>query len=766
MSESAPTQSSSTRTHGGAHGRFLSQSHALWQAAVRAARFFFWPKLDLTVRVWLAHVYFISGSVKLMDWQTALDLAAHEYPVSFMSPLHAAYVGVSIELLGGILLAAGLLTRYAAVPLLCLTLVIQMTYRAFDTQLFWMAILGWYAIRGAGPLSLDALLRLGLKESALPLAPQLIEMGEWVRFRIGPWYLAALRSWLGLACVAAAIGLGGAAVRDPVSDWLPVSTATRLFASHGAGWNVHDVSAMARAALSRPWAAESSLMLAELSVGLALLLGCGTHLVALAALFTLSVHAMMVAAQGDTLYLILLFGILALFGAGRVSIDGVAESWLSKMSRFAALRDPKALEGLPRVVIIGAGFGGMACANALKHTAATVTLIDRTNFHLFQPLLYQVATAALSPADIAVPIRPIFRDSFAVRVLLGSVTAVDPSRKVVSLGNADIPYDYLVLATGATHGYFGKDGWARFAPGLKRVEDALDIRRRILTAFERAEACPDDAERASLLTFLVVGGGPTGVELAGAIAELARFGMDKEFRSFDPASARVILVQSGERLLPTFPSKLSRIARESLESLGVEVRLGARVEVIDERGVTVAGHSIAASTVLWAAGVTASPAARWLGAEADGAGRIRVGPDLTVPGFPNVYAIGDTAASSAFRGQAVPGLAPAAKQGGTYVADSIRRTIEGRPQGNAFIYRHRGSLATIGRKAAVADFGGLFLWGAPAWWLWGILHVGFLVGFRNRIATLVNWFWAYVTFGGGIRLITGLPGDRDIDSVT
>jgi NADH dehydrogenase/putative oxidoreductase len=495
------------------------------------------------------------------------------------------------------------------------------------------------------------------------------------------------------------------------------------------------------------------------AVGLALLLGCGTRLVATAALLTLSVHAMMVTSQGDTVYLIMLFGILALFGAGPVSLDAILERWVNEQSKSAAVRDPKTLEGLPRVVIVGAGFGGIACASALKHTAATVTLIDRTNFHLFQPLLYQVATAALSPGDIAVPIRPIFRDSFGVRVLLGSVTAVDATRRVVILGNAEIPYDYLVLATGATHGYFGKDDWVRFAPGLKRIEDALNIRRKILTAFERAEASLDDTERASLLTFLVVGGGPTGVELAGAIAELARYGMDKEFRSFDPATARVILVQSGERLLPSFPLKLSQIARNSLEKLGVEVKLGARVEVIDDLGVTVAGNRIAASTVLWAAGVTASPAARWLGAEADAAGRVRVGRDLIVPGYSNVYAIGDTAASSAFRGQPVPGLASAAKQGGAYVANSIRRAIEGRPKADDFVYRHRGSLATIGRKAAVADFGGILLWGAPAWWLWGMVHVGFLVGFRNRISTMVNWFWAYLTFGGGIRLITGAPSE-------
>jgi putative oxidoreductase len=366
-----------------------------------------------------------------------------------------------------------------------------------------------------------------------------------------------------------------------------------------------------------------------------------------------------------------------------------------------------------------------------------------------------VATAALSPGDIAAPVRPLFRDSLDTRILLGQVSGVDTSTQVVMVGNTEIPYDFLVLATGATHSYFGKDHWAPFAPGLKRVEDAIEIRRRILVAFERAEASGDPVEREALLTFLIVGGGPTGVELAGAIAELARFGMDKEFRSFDPADARVILVQSAPRLLPTFPETLAAIARRALEKLNVEVQTGSRVEAIDADGVTVSGARIVAKTVLWAAGVTASPAAKWLGAAADNAGRVKVAADLSVPGHPNVYAIGDTAASDAWKGQAVPGLAPAAKQGGVYVARQIRAKLDGRAAPPGFAYRHLGNLATIGRKAAVADFGFVKLWGAPAWWLWGIVHVGSLLGIRNRVATMVNWFWAYLTYRGGIRLITG-----------
>jgi NADH dehydrogenase/putative oxidoreductase len=412
-------------------------------------------------------------------------------------------------------------------------------------------------------------------------------------------------------------------------------------------------------------------------------------------------------------------------------------------------------------VIVGAGFGGIACAAGLRRARVAVTLIDRANFHLFQPLLYQVATAALSPADIAMPVRPLFREAFNTRVLLGTVTAVDHERRCVAVDGRELGYDYLVLATGATHGYFGRDEWQANAPGLKRIEDATEIRRRILTAFERAESAEDPAEREALLTFLIVGGGPTGVELAGAIAELARHGMEKEFRSFDPAQARVILVQSGPRVLPAFDESLSQVARQSLERLGVEVRTDSRVEHIDAEGVRVSGELIRSRTVLWAAGVVASPAARWLSAPADRAGRVVVDERLAVPGMAGVFAIGDTAASSAWNGEPVPGLAPAAKQAGAYVARSIRATVEGRPAPPPFRYRHLGNLATIGRKAAVVSFGGLRLWGAPAWWLWGLVHVGFLVGVRNRLATLVNWFWAYLTFRVAVRLITGGGAEPD-----
>ncbi|HWW20332.1 MAG TPA: NAD(P)/FAD-dependent oxidoreductase, partial [Steroidobacteraceae bacterium] len=344
---------------------------------------------------------------------------------------------------------------------------------------------------------------------------------------------------------------------------------------------------------------------------------------------------------------------------------------------------------------------------------------------------------------------------FNTRVLLGTVTGVNTAAQRVQIGEHDIPYDYLVLATGAAHSYFGRDEWQPYAPGLKRIEDATAIRGRLLRAFERAEATEDDEERRALLTFLIVGAGPTGVELAGAIVELARFGMEKEFRRFDPASARVILVQSGPRILPAFHERLSAIARRSLERMGVEVLLDSRVDHIDASGVSIGGKRVAARTVLWAAGVTASPAAKWLQAAADPAGRVKVQADLSIPGHDNIFVIGDTALSVAWNKQPVPGLAPAAKQGGEYVAKLIRARVSGRRPPANFVYRHAGSLATIGRQAAVADFGRIKLWGILAWWLWGVIHIGFLLGVRNRMATMINWFWSYLTFAGGIRLITG-----------
>jgi NADH dehydrogenase len=382
-------------------------------------------------------------------------------------------------------------------------------------------------------------------------------------------------------------------------------------------------------------------------------------------------------------------------------------------------------------------------------------LIDRRNHNLFQPLLYQVATAALSPADIAVPIRSVMRGQQNVAVRLATVTGVDVPAKHVLIGDDRLPFDFLVLATGAEHSYFGRDDWSPFAPGLKSIEDAISMRGRLLRAFERAESETDPGKQTAWLTFIVVGGGPTGVELAGALAELAKTGMDMEYRCIDPAQARVVLVQSALRVLPTFSPKSSGEAARALAALGVEVITGAKVTSIDPGGVHVDDVRIAARTTFWAAGVTASPAAQWLGQAGDRAGRIIVGPDLFVADCPGVFAVGDTAASNGWAGKPVPGLAPAAKQQGHYVAHVIKATISGRPLPPPFQYRHYGNLATIGRLSAVAELQSFRLWGAPAWWFWGLAHILFLGGGRNRAAVALNWLWAYVTYRRSTRLITG-----------
>jgi NADH:ubiquinone reductase (H+-translocating) len=406
-----------------------------------------------------------------------------------------------------------------------------------------------------------------------------------------------------------------------------------------------------------------------------------------------------------------------------------------------------------QVVIVGAGFGGLFAAQALADTPVDVTVIDRHNYHLFQPLLYQVATAGLSPADIAWPVRSILRRQANATVLLGEVTGVDTQTRDVLVGGRRVRYDWLVLATGARHAYFGHDDWEGVAPGLKRIEDATDIRARVLLAFERAEAEPDPAKRRGLLSFIVVGGGPTGVELAGALAELARRALARDFRRIDPRGARIVLLEAGPRILPTFPETLSAVAQRSLEKLGVEVRTGKAVTACDETGVNVGENRIAARTILWAAGVAASPAAAWIGAEADRAGRIKVNPDLSVPWHQRIFAVGDTALAVQ-DGKPVPGVAPAAKQQGHYVANVIAAAVRGQPAPPPFRYRDYGNLATIGRKFAVIDFGWIRLSGFIAWVLWCVAHVYYLIGVRNRLIVSINWLWAYFTFQRGARLIT------------
>jgi len=415
--------------------------------------------------------------------------------------------------------------------------------------------------------------------------------------------------------------------------------------------------------------------------------------------------------------------------------------------------DPKR----PKVVIVGAGFGGIEAAKALKRAPVDITLIDRTNHHTFQPLLYQVATAALSPAEVAWPIRHILRGQKNATVLMAEVTGVDLRLKRVELKDADpVDYDQLIIATGATHSYFGHDDWAEYAPGLKRIEDATRIRRRILIGFERAELTNDEAERARLLTFVIVGGGATGVEMAGAIAEIARYTIAKDFRRIDPRKARIILLEAGPRVLPALPSDLSEYAVRALTRMGVEVRTQTRVTSCDARGVDLEGGRIDAGTIIWAAGVVASPAAKWLNAEHDRAGRVTVGPDLSVPNWPDVFVIGDAAAVTDATGKPLPGVAPTAKQMGRYVG----RVIVARLDGNTlppFRYRHPGDLATVGRRAAVVKMGPLHLKGFLGWLFWGVAHIYFLIGLRYRFIVAFTWLWDYLTFQRGARLITEVP---------
>ena len=414
---------------------------------------------------------------------------------------------------------------------------------------------------------------------------------------------------------------------------------------------------------------------------------------------------------------------------------------------------------MKRVVIVGAGFGGLAAAKALAGAPFDVTVIDQHNYHLFQPLLYQVATAGLSPADIASPIRGILAKAQNVSVMLGKVSGVDTQRREVIAEGRRVPFDYLILATGAQHAYFGHGEWAAFAPGLKTIDDATYIRRRILLAFEKAETEADPAERAGLLNFVIVGGGPTGVEMAGAIAELANRALAKDFRSIDPRSARVILVEAAPRLLTPFDPSLSGAAKRSLEQLGVQVRLSTAVTALDAEGVSMGAERIEARTVVWAAGVMASPAGLWLGAETDRAGRAKVAPDLSVAGHPDIFVAGDTAAAMDEAGNPLPGVAPVAKQQGQYIAELLIARHNGKSV-PPFRYRDFGSLATIGRKRAIVQMGRFKLKGFIAWLLWSVAHIYFLIGFRNRFVVATNWLWNYVTFQRGTRLITGLEGAR------
>ncbi len=436
-------------------------------------------------------------------------------------------------------------------------------------------------------------------------------------------------------------------------------------------------------------------------------------------------------------------------GVGAVGVAAFRGARGRRQRARALLEEP-----LPRVVIVGAGFAGLTAARELREARVRVTVVDRRNHHLFQPLLYQVATAALNPADISAPIRNVLRGQLNAQVVLGEVIGVDlVARRVRLADGASLPYDHLIVGTGATHSYFGRDEWAPLAPGLKTIEDALEIRRRVLLAFERAEREPDPAARRALLTFVVVGAGPTGVELAGALAEIARHTLAADFRHIEPESTRVVLLEALPDVLPPYAPPLQESARRQLERLGVEVRTGAKVTAIDDDGVTAGRERISARTVLWGAGVSASPLGRLLGVQVDRAGRVEVLPALSIPGHPEVAVAGDLAAIRQEDGSLVPGVAPAAIQAGRHAARNVKRALAGEPP-LPFRYVDKGMLATIGRAAGVADVRGLRFSGLTAWLLWLFVHIFFLIGFRNRVAVILQWAWSYLTWRRGARLIT------------
>ena len=410
----------------------------------------------------------------------------------------------------------------------------------------------------------------------------------------------------------------------------------------------------------------------------------------------------------------------------------------------------------PRVVILGAGFGGLEATKALGRAPVNITLIDRQNYHCFQPLLYQVATAALSPADVAWPIRHILRQQKNATVLMAEVNGIDPVACIVSTEAGPFSFDFLVIATGARNSYFGRDRWAESAPGLKRIEDATRIRRNILSAFEKAEIARDDCERKRLLTFVIIGGGPTGVEMAGAIAEIARQTLARDFRRIDPRTARIVLIEAGPRLLPTFSEQHSNYARDTLAAMGVDVMTSSLVRECDGRGVDLTDGRIEAGSIIWAAGVIASSAAQWVSAEHDRGGRVVVRSDLSLQGFNDIFVIGDTASVKDASGRPVPGLASAAKQMGKYVGKLIAARVAGQTL-PPFRYRHEGSLATIGRRAAVVELGPIQLKGFIGWMFWSAVHIYFLIGLRNRFVVAVTWLWSYITFKRGARLITEVP---------
>lgn len=689
------------------------------------------PLVELAMRLWLAQAFISAGVLNAADLEPTVWFFTFNYPVELMTPESAALLLIAVELVCPVLLIIGLFSRLAAGGLFAVSILLYGAYPAVLDNGYHIIMLAMIFVMGPGQISLDHKFAPALASSALPLAAPARVVTTFLGNVCGPWFLAAPRIWTALLFVSAALplGLDGLRLVPPISDQF----STMVFDSQWLAWLTSG---------------------GAIVLGSLLLLGLMTRVA--------SVFLAVIIILVDWFYfdlanhslVILLLAYFATSGGGRLTLDTLLESFVGKF--FPGLHPrPEWLETGPRVVVVGGGFGGINAALGFKYAHAQVTLIDRRNYHLFQPLLYQVATAILSPADIASPIRGLLRGRENCRVILGEVKGVDQDRQEVLVGEDRIGFDYLVLATGARHSYFGKDEWEPYAPGLKRIDDATDVRRNILMAFEKAEMTQEPAERERLMTFVIVGGGPTGVELAGAIAELARHGMSGEFHEIDPTKAKVILVQSAPRVLPSMPESLSEKAKLSLEALGVEVRVKSRVQQIDDQGVLVGEDRIPAGTAIWAAGVAASAAGQWLRTECDRAGRVIVHPDLSVPGTPNIFVIGDTASCEGKSGNPLPGLAAVAKQQGQYIAKLIRSRAEGRPDPGAFSYKDYGSMATIGRDKAVADLRGLRLSGTIAWWLWSVVHVAFMADMRNRVSVAMDWTWSYLTFARRIRLITG-----------
>ncbi|CAM3002115.1 TPA: DoxX family membrane protein [Legionella pneumophila] len=685
-----------------------------------------WPVIDLAFRIWIAQQLLVSAILLTNHWDTAVYLAKNEYPVPWLSPEWEALLGILAQFVGGISLLLGLFTRCGSAIIIGFAVMTQVYYQPIDLNLLWIALMLGYVLRGPGPLSLDNLFEHGFSRSPLPFAMLIVTFVDRTREFFSSLYLFSLRMWLmiSLLLINQHIQLISSDALPLLMPWLPLNSASIVF---------NNVS---------------------LFMAIFLGLGLATRIVAIFGLIVVLL-SFTPGVTGFYLYWMVVMAILFISGPGILSLDHLIFHALKKHYPQLSGKPAFSLDGLPRVVIIGAGFGGIACAKALRHMPVKITLIDRHNYHLFQPFLYQIATGSLSPADIAISIRSIFLEQFNAEILLGNVTGINKEERLVIADNFTIPYDYLVIATGATHSYFGKDSWAPYAPGLKTINDGTSVRSRIIKSFELAEIAESDEERKQFLNFVIVGAGPTGVELAGAIAELARFGIVKEFRHFDPASANIILVQAAPRILPTFSEQISQKAQRYLESMGVKVLVNSMVEQIDSDGVIINKERIYSKSVFWAAGVAASPASKWLQLEADPAGRVKVNDDLTVAGYSNIFVIGDTAASNAWNGKPVPGIAPAAKQGGAYVAKVIsKRIYNNNSRYKPFKYIHYGSLATVGRKAAVAEFDRFKISGELAWWFWGGVHVFFLVGSRNRLSVILNWLWSYYTFRANNLLIT------------